>query len=912
METRNAEHPSDDMLKALGQGKLDEGSTRAVIEHLNLCTGCRKAASLLAGDASLERLLQAQGRIDTPAPAHSLSATDPRPNPPLDRTTLFNVPPELADNPNYEILRELGRGGMGVVYQAKNKLMDRVEVLKVINQRLLDRPGSVDRFLREIRSVAKLNHSNVVAAYSALQLGELLVFAMEYVEGQDLAGFVKAIGPLPVPHACFYTQQAALGLQHAFENGMVHRDIKPQNLMLARRGVKHIVKVLDFGLAKVVREKIEDPGLTGEGRMLGTPDYMAPEQILDAASADIRADIYSLGCTLYFLLSGKPPFKGRSPYEIFQAHQSMDAPSVNDARPDAPVELAQVVRKMMAKDRSQRYQTPLEVVRALSPFIQQSRNQTPAEASFVASTGSRAAAESKPSAPSGAASTAREALTASDSRTPRSSVIRKPRVLGISAASSKKVWIIAGVAGSLLVVGLLSLLAGGVLRVKTKQGTIVLDNLPADAEVLVDGEVVTLKLSDGKPLVVGITPGKRHWLEVKKEGFKVFGEEVEIDAGDQRAVAVRLERIGAPAEPTPAGDAAANKNRLVPLDPAWLQKVPGLSAEEQVKEVSAELRRRNPNFEGNVKHESAGGAVIALWFLVDNVTDISPVSALSRLKKLSCVGNSQGQGKLADLTPLQGMDLVNLDCSMTQVADLRPLKGMKLRTLALWVTSAGDLTPLKGMPLEDLNLGGAQTADLTPLRGMPLRTLIVNSTRVKDLGPLKGMELENLNILGTAVADLSPLSGMPLLRLSCNATQIDDLTPLKSTKLVSLDCNATRVKDLTPLKGLKLTVLGLHFTHVEDISALKGMPLTYLNCQGLPITDLSVVKGMPLTTINIAGTRVADLSPLGGTPLQELYFDYTPKRGDKAVLDSIKTLAKINGKPTAEFWKQAGEVPPKR
>ena len=149
---------------------------------------------------------------------------------------------------------------MGVVYLAKNKLMDRLEVLKVVNKTLLDRPGAVERFLREIRSAAKLSHANVVAAYSAVQVGDLLAFAMEYVEGQDLAAVVKTQGPLPVAHACYYVQQAALGLQHAFEKNMVHRDIKPQNLILAREGKKHIVKVLDFGLAKVMREKAEDTG----------------------------------------------------------------------------------------------------------------------------------------------------------------------------------------------------------------------------------------------------------------------------------------------------------------------------------------------------------------------------------------------------------------------------------------------------------------------------------------------------------------------------------------------------------------------------------------------------------------------------------------------------------------------------
>ena len=145
-----------------------------------------------------------------------------------------SVPPELASHPQYEIVRELGRGGMGVVYLARNRLMARLEVLKVVNKDMLERSGGKERFLREIQSAAMLNHPNVVAAYSALPVGETLVFAMEYVEGEDLAKLVKERGPLGVIIACYYVFQAALGLQHAFEKKMVHRDIKPQNLILAR------------------------------------------------------------------------------------------------------------------------------------------------------------------------------------------------------------------------------------------------------------------------------------------------------------------------------------------------------------------------------------------------------------------------------------------------------------------------------------------------------------------------------------------------------------------------------------------------------------------------------------------------------------------------------------------------------
>jgi serine/threonine protein kinase len=371
MAAQPAVHPSEEALRAFALGKLDDATASVLMSHLDSCPHCCKVVAALSGDDFLAQLRQAHGHSRTPAPAEALPLAAPAAKPHAGPTPVANPPPDLAANQQYEILRELGRGGMGVVYLAKNKLMDRLEVLKVVSRTLLDRPGAVERFLREIRSAAKLSHANVVTAYHALQVGELLAFAMEYVEGQDLASLVKARGPLPVAYACYYVQQAALGLQHAYEEKMVHRDIKPQNLMLTQKGKKHIVKVLDFGLAKATREKTEDTGLTGEGKMLGTPDYIAPEQTLDAAKADIRADIYSLGCTLYYLLSGHPPFSGASLGAILLAHQMQEAQPLNLVRPEVPEELAAVVRKMMAKDPAKRYQTPSEVAQALAPFVKQ-------------------------------------------------------------------------------------------------------------------------------------------------------------------------------------------------------------------------------------------------------------------------------------------------------------------------------------------------------------------------------------------------------------------------------------------------------------------------------------------------------------------------------------------------------------
>ena len=180
---------------------------------------------------------------------------------------------------------------------------------------------------------------------------------------------MKTRGPLPVANACNYLYQAALGLQHAHESGMVHRDIKPSNLMLSRQGGRALVKVLDFGLAKVIREGPTDGTLTHEGQMLGTPDFIAPEQIADARRADIRADIYSLGCTLYYVLTAGPPFQGTSLYDILQAHHSRDALPLNLARPEVPFELAAVVGKMMAKEPERRFQEPKQVAQALMPFF---------------------------------------------------------------------------------------------------------------------------------------------------------------------------------------------------------------------------------------------------------------------------------------------------------------------------------------------------------------------------------------------------------------------------------------------------------------------------------------------------------------------------------------------------------------
>lgn len=275
--------PDRPALEDFGLGRIDDQALATIGAHVETCVECRRVVANLAADSFVGRLREAH---DRPADAEESLATD-REETPSDEVSdraarLVDAPPELLDHPDYELIRELGRGGMGVVYLARNRPLDRLEVLKVVGKKLLDVPGALERFQREIRSAAKLNHPNIVGAYTVLRPGDLLVFAMEYVDGSDLAQTVKRRGPLPVTNAAFYAHQAALGLQHAHEQRMVHRDIKPNNLMLAISGKKHVVKILDFGLAKATSEDQIDGSLTKSGQMLGTPDYIAPEQMLDA------------------------------------------------------------------------------------------------------------------------------------------------------------------------------------------------------------------------------------------------------------------------------------------------------------------------------------------------------------------------------------------------------------------------------------------------------------------------------------------------------------------------------------------------------------------------------------------------------------------------------------------------------
>ncbi len=333
----------------------------AMRELLGIELECRQAL----GEVPTEEEYRARFPLCAEAVAAAFARENRGASAPLPAAPVADLPPELANHPKFRIVRELGRGGMGVVYLAEHKEMKQLRAVKVINKELLERPGVLARFKEEIHNAARLVHSNIVIAHDAERVGGLHLLVMEYVEGESLAQVLESRGPLSVLRACNCVCQAANGLQHAFEQSMVHRDIKPHNLMLTPRGR---VKILDFGLARVVSEHSSVSHRTPSDALMGTPAYIAPEQAQDARTADIRADIYSLGCTLYCLLAGHPPFQEKTLMEVLMAHMYQEPKPLRELRPDVPEEVAVAVARMMAKQPAHRFQTPAEVVRALTPF----------------------------------------------------------------------------------------------------------------------------------------------------------------------------------------------------------------------------------------------------------------------------------------------------------------------------------------------------------------------------------------------------------------------------------------------------------------------------------------------------------------------------------------------------------------
>ena len=256
---------------------------------------------------------------------------------------------------------------MGQVFLCEHKLMRRKVAVKVLPTAKAEDPSSLERFYREARAVAALDHPNIVRAYDIDQDDNLHFLVMEYVDGASFQDIIKKHGKMDVTRACHYMYWSAIGLQHAHEEGLIHRDIKPGNILIDRTGT---VKILDMGLARFFNDDEDLLTKKYDENVLGTADYLAPEQAIDSHSVDGRADIYSLGATFYFLLVGHQPFMEGTVAQKLLWHQNRTPKSIKEVRSDVPDAVIAIILKMMAKNRQDRYQTPAELAEALAPFVQ--------------------------------------------------------------------------------------------------------------------------------------------------------------------------------------------------------------------------------------------------------------------------------------------------------------------------------------------------------------------------------------------------------------------------------------------------------------------------------------------------------------------------------------------------------------
>lgn len=269
-------------------------------------------------------------------------------------------PKKISRVGDFQLVKKLGQGGMGTVFLAKQVSLDRLVALKTLSKELAKREDFVARFLREARAMARLDHPNVVRVYAAESSQGLNYAAIEYIDGQSMQKWMDQLGQLSVGDALCVTLAAADALRHAHEQSMIHRDVKPDNILVTRRGV---VKVADFGLAKAVDE---DVSMTQSGTGLGTPLYMAPEQGRNAKHVDARTDIYALGCTLYYFLTGKLPFVGKDAVEIILAKEQGKFTNARKLNPEVPERLDLMIDKMIAKDPHHRYGSCVELSKDLS------------------------------------------------------------------------------------------------------------------------------------------------------------------------------------------------------------------------------------------------------------------------------------------------------------------------------------------------------------------------------------------------------------------------------------------------------------------------------------------------------------------------------------------------------------------
>jgi serine/threonine protein kinase/Leucine-rich repeat (LRR) protein len=784
-------------------------------------------------------------------------------------------PGSLGRLAHYEVLVVLGNGGFGTVVKAFDEKLHRFVAIKLMSPLLAATSAPRKRFVREARSAAAVRHENVIAIY-AVEDQPIPYLVMDYIAGRTLQQKLEATGRLELVDVLRIGQQIAAGLAAAHAMALIHRDIKPGNILL-EAGVDH-VKITDFGLARAA----DDASITQSGCVAGTPMYMAPEQAQGEA-IDQRADLFSLGSVLYTMCSGRPPFRAANTIAVLKRVVEDTPRPVREIIPEIPEWLCELISVLHAKNPADRITSAQDVADLLAQRLAELQGP-------------------------GTIPPVLHVPTPGEAKAPPSEEILKPGRAIKRLKFFKRRWaasaaVLVTLFGSLGVTEATGVtdFRRTVIRLLSPEGTLVVEVDDPGVSVKIDGADIVITGAGARE--IRLQPG-RYTVEATKNGKLVKQELVTVTKNGRRVVRVSHEPL------TPLAKAARPSPDVV----AWERVVAALSAAEQVKAVAARLKELNPGFDGAVVPIIENGVVRELAFNTDDVTDLSPLRVLSRLRALRCSGFGDRNSPLTDLSPLSGLPLRTLVLAKGELFDLSPLRGMALTEFSCYGTRVTDLSPLEGMKLRVLNLDSLRVSDLSPLQGMPLETLVL-SRKAEHLTVLAGVNtLEHLYFEGTTISDLSPLKGMKLTTLTMCTNPVSDLSPLVGMKLTFLHCGGTNVSDLSPLNGMPLLHLNCSHTKVSDASLASitdCKDLTVLILDGTEVSDagLGHLKALKnLKRLELQGTKVSSLSPLADMPLDEIRL--TPRNitdQGVAILRHMKSLKTIGTEwnqvwPAADFW----------
>ena len=795
---------------------------------------------------------------------------------------------------HYRLLKKVGEGGMGAVYLAEDTRAGRKVAVKVLPRQYSGNEELVRRFKREAEALIALRHDNIVAGFEAGEDLGYPFYVMEYCEGTPLDKMLAALGTLPHAQAGDIVLQAARGLGHAHAKGILHRDIKPGNILLTQTGV---AKILDLGLSKNIGEA-ELSFQTQSGAVLGTPHYISPEQAQSEKTIDGRTDIYSLGATWYHLLTGEPPFPGTSAVEILYKHVHEQLPNPQDVREDVPDGVVHVLRKMMAKKPADRYRDCAELAADLEQVLS---GKSPRSQAIDATRSSVALV--------------RKRSLAGMKRTARRVAARPAR------SAAPLLWAGAGLAGVAI---LLAMALGGGSPRPQPAPVVRATPPPASPPPPPPPPLAADPWKDAVDLLAFADPARDSFAGTwKKTEAGLFSDgvpysRVEIpyflpDEYDLRVTFTRRE--GAQDVTQIVGRGGRNFTWHLG---AYKDQVSGFSVRDGVSSIGPgsvhtpnliqngrrsvsliEIRRDrvSARLDGKLVHEWRTDytdlVIEAAWALsgrgllglgsqesptVFHKVELREVSGKGRPAPARILsGHEEYLRAVAALPPEQQVQRV-----IDRLRDANPgfdrrythkVEGGRVTELAFESDAVADLSPLQALagllglyiPAKEFS---KQLSDLRPLKGLSLVTLNVSNSRVTDLTPLKGMPLTHLYLAGTKVADLSPLAGM------------------------------------------RLNQLGINYTPVKDLAPLKGMSLAWLNADNSEVADLAPLAGMPLQSLYVQATKIKDLAPIQSlSTLQNLRVDFNASM-DASILRSIPTLREINRMPAAEFWKSLDSVGP--